>query len=75
MVADALNRKAGSSLAHLRVNYMENLIALRALNTGFQMGQRGALIATLHIRPVLKQRIQEVQGTDPKLAKLMEQIQ
>ena len=60
VVADALSRKAGSSLAHLQVNYMENLIALRALNMGFQMGQRGALIATLHIRPVLKQRIQEV---------------
>ena len=35
VVADALSRKAGSSLKHLWVNYMENLIALRGLNVGF----------------------------------------
>ena len=57
VVADALSRKAGSSLAHLRVNYMENLIALQGLNVGFQIGQRGALMATLRIRPVLRERI------------------
>ena len=74
MVADALSRKAGGSLAHPRVNYMGNLIALRGLNVDMQMDQRGALIATLQIRPVLRQRIQEVQSTDPKLAEIMEQI-
>ena len=75
MVADALNRKAGSSLAHLRVNYRENLIALRGLNVGFQIGQKGALMATLRIRPVLRERIQAVQSTDPEMDKIMKQIQ
>ena len=75
MVADALSRKASGSMAHLRVNYIGNLIALRTLNVDFQMEQGGALMATLHIRPVLKEKIQEAQGTDPKLAKIMEQIQ
>ena len=32
VVADTLSRKAGSSMAHLRVNYMGELIALRGLN-------------------------------------------
>ena len=32
VVANALSRKAGSSMAHLRVNYMGELIALRRLN-------------------------------------------
>ena len=75
VVADALSRKAGSSLAHLRVNYMENLIALRVLNVGFQIGQRGALMATLWIWPVLRECIQAVQSTDPEMDKIMKQIQ
>ena len=75
VVADALSRKAGGRLAHLRVNYMGNLIALRGLNMDMEIDQRGALLATLQIRPVLRQRIQEVQSTDPSLAKIMEQVQ
>ena len=74
VVANALSRKVGSSVAHLRVDRMDNLIALRGLNVDLQIGQGGALIATLQIRPVLRQRIQELQSTDLKLAKIMEQI-
>ena len=33
------------------------------------------MIATLQVRPVPRQHIQEVQGTDEKLAKIMRQIQ
>ena len=75
VVADALSRKTSGSLAHLWVNYMSNLISLRSLNVDLQIDHRGALLATLQIRPVLRQRIQEVQGTDPNLAKIMEQVQ
>ena len=53
---------------------MGNLIALRGLNADIQMSQRGALIATLKIRPVLRQRVQELQSTDPALTKIIEQI-
>ena len=70
VVADALSRKAGGRLTHLRLNYIENLIALRGLNADMQLNLGGALIATLKIRPVLRQRIQEVQNTDPNLAKI-----
>ena len=52
VVTDALSRKAGGRLAHLRVNYMGNLIALRGLNVDTQIDQRGALLAILQIRPV-----------------------
>ena len=72
VVADALSRKSGSSVAHLRVDHMDNLVALRGMNVNLQLGQAGALTATLQVRPVLRQRIQEVQGTDEKLAKIME---
>ena len=74
VVADALSRKAGSRLAHLQMNYMGNLISLRGLNTDIQMSQSGALIATLKIQPVLRQRVQELQGTDPNLTKIIEQV-
>ena len=74
VVADALSRKAGSSMAHLRVNYMGNLLTLRGLNVELQMGNEGALIATLRVRPVLRQRIQESQSTDPQLKKITEKI-
>ena len=47
VVADALSRKAGSSVAHLRVDHMDNFITLRGLNVDLQIGQGGALIATL----------------------------
>ena len=49
VVADALSRKAESSLVHLKVNYMENLIALRGLNVDLQVSQGGALLATLQV--------------------------
>ena len=60
VVADALSRKAGSSVAHLQVKCMQDLLALRYLNVDLQLGQAGTLIATLQILPVLKQRIREV---------------
>ena len=75
IVADALSRKAGSSVAHLQVNHMEDFLALRRLNVELQLGQGNALIATLHIRPVLRQRIQESQDKDQYLVKIKRQIQ
>ena len=60
VVADALSRKDGSSVAHLQVDHVDNLIALRGLNVDLQLNQTGGLIATLQVRPVLRQRIQEV---------------
>ena len=75
VVADALSRKAGSSIAHLQVEHMGDLIALRGLNVELQLGQEGALIAILQVRPVLRQHIQEGQSADPKLTKIIEQIQ
>ena len=53
VVADALSRKSGSSMAHLRVDRMGDLIALRSLNVGLQVNEDGILLATLQVRPVL----------------------
>ena len=64
VVADTLSRKSSSSMAHLQVGPIGDLIALRSLNMELQLSREGALIATLHVRPVLRQRIQEVQSID-----------
>ena len=55
VVADALSRKSGSSMAHLRVDRMGDLIALRSLNVGLQVNEYGVLLATLQVRPVSRQ--------------------
>ena len=75
VVADALSRKTSSSVAHLQVNHVENFLALRCLNVELQLGQERVLIATLHIRLVLRQRIQENQEKDQHLVKIKSQIQ
>ena len=74
-MVDALSRKAGSSVAHLQVNHVEDFIALCRLNVELQLGQESALITTLHIRPVLRQHIQESQDKDQHLVKIKRQIQ
>ena len=73
VVADALSRKSGSSLAHLQVEPMRNLIALHSLNMGLQLSRDNVLIATLQVRSVLRLRIQEAQNADPQLEKILEQ--
>ena len=75
MVADSLSRKASSSVAHLQMNSMTDLLALRSMNVELQLGQGDALVATLHVRPVLRQRIQENQDRVLQLVKLKEQVQ
>ena len=56
VVADALSRKSSGM--------MENLIALRSLNTKLEIEASGVLLATLEVRPVLIERIQEAQRRD-----------
>ena len=74
-VADALSQKASSSVAHLQVKSMADLLALRSMNVELQLGQEDALMATLHVRPVLRQRIQKNQDTDQHLVKIRDRVQ
>ena len=74
VVADTLSRKACSSVAHLQIGPMKDLITLRGLNVGLQLNREGVLITTLYVRPVLRQRIQEAQSADLQLNKISEKI-
>ena len=66
VVADALSRKTKvrTIMAHLGVTPLQKMIALRRMNADLRMLNDGTLLATLKIRPVLLDRIQEAQGQD-----------
>ena len=70
MVADALNRKSTGSISHLKVVYLPRLVELRSLGVRLELTDNGALLATFHVRPVLIDRVRELQTQDPTVTKL-----
>ena len=75
VVADALSRKASSSVAQLQMTPMTELLALCSMNVKLEWGPENVLMATLRVRPILRQRIQESQDKDPQLVKIRERVQ
>ncbi|WOH04359.1 hypothetical protein DCAR_0623768 [Daucus carota subsp. sativus] len=73
IVADALSRKC-SSVANLQGSTFPSLVELRKMNIGLEVDTCGVLLATLNIRPVLKERIQKAQINDPKLRDAVERV-
>ena len=69
MVADALSRRPMSSISHLRVVHLPRLIELRSLGVRLELTDSGALLATFHVRPILIDRIRELQIQDPHIVK------
>ena len=74
MVADALSRKSRSSVANLRVFPLSYLIQLRAMNVKLNLQENGVLVATLQVRPILRDRIKAVQNKDPQLQEKIEKV-
>ena len=72
MVADALNRKSRSSVANLWALPQSHLIQLRAMNVKLNLQENGVLVATLQVRPILRDRIKAVQSKDPQLQEKIE---
>ena len=64
VVADALSRRPMSSLSHLRAVHLPRLIELRSLGVGLELTDSGVLLSTFHVRPVLIDRIRELQIQD-----------
>ena len=50
------------------------LLELRALNVELTQGEKGALLATLKIRPVLIDRVREAHGQDKQMVKIKKQV-
>ena len=70
MVANGLNRKSTGSISHLKVVYLPRLVELRSLGVRLELTDNGALQAIFHVRPVLIDRIRELQTQDPTMIKL-----
>ena len=75
VVADALSRRPMSSLSHLRAVHLPRLIELRSLGVRLKLTDSGALLATFHVRPVLIDRIIELQIQDPQIVKLRGEVE
>ena len=75
VVADALSRRPMSSLSHLRVVHLPRLIELRSLGVRLELTDSGVLLATFHVRPVLIDRIRELQIQDPHIVKLRGEVE
>ena len=70
MVVDALSRKPTGSISHLKAMYLPRLVELRSLSVRLELTGTRALLATFHVRPVLIDRIRELQTQDPTVIKL-----
>ena len=70
MVDNALSRKSKGSISHLKAVYLPRLVELRSLGVILELTDTVALLATFHVRPILIDRIRELQTQDPILIKL-----
>ncbi|KAL5773512.1 hypothetical protein ACOSQ2_013436 [Xanthoceras sorbifolium] len=75
VVADALSRKPMSLVAHLKTVYLPLLVELRSLGVRLKMSDSGALVVAFHVRPILVDRIRELQIQDPQLVKLKDKVE
>ncbi|VVA41697.1 PREDICTED: reverse mRNAase, partial [Prunus dulcis] len=75
VVADALSRKTTGSLTHLRTAYLPLLVELRKDGVELEMTQQGGLLASLHVRPILVERIIVAQLEDPTLCRIRGEVE
>ena len=75
VVADALSRKPSSSLAQLKAEYLTMLVELRSMEVSLETEESGTLVAAFHVRPVLVDRVRDLQAQDPYLMKLRSKIE
>ena len=75
VVANALSRKSSGNLSYIRSVRIPLLLELRALNVELALGEKGALLTTLKVQPVLIDRVREAQGQDEQMVKIKEQVQ
>ena len=75
VVADALSRKPSSSLAQLKAEYLPMLVELRSMGVNLETAELGTLVEAFHVRPVLVDRVRDLQAQDPYLMKLRSKIE
>ena len=75
VVADALSRKPSSSLTQLKAEYLTMLVELRSMGVSLETAELGTLVAAFHFRPMLVDRVRDLQAQDPYLMKLRSKIE
>ena len=75
VVADALRRKPSSSLAQLKAEYLTMLVEMRSMEVNLETAESGTLAVGFHVRPVLVDRVRDLQARDPYLMKLRSKIE
>ncbi|KAL0325108.1 UNVERIFIED_CONTAM: Retrovirus-related Pol polyprotein from transposon gypsy [Sesamum radiatum] len=74
IVADALSRKTVDQLASMICYNVEYLTALTAIDVHFSIGD-DMLLATIQVKPSLKDKIRNAQDKDPYLQKMKTKVQ
>ena len=74
IVADALSQKTMEHYTGMTCYDMSNLVALRAMNVELEIG-KNHLLATLQIRPLLRNQIRSVQIEYPYLKKMKNKVE
>ncbi|KAJ8751348.1 hypothetical protein K2173_016539 [Erythroxylum novogranatense] len=73
VVADALSRK--SSIAHVQTFYLPLLEEMAKLRISLEQEEPDCLLATFRVRPILREKVKELQAQDAELSKLRQEIQ
>src|SRR3989442_498431 len=74
VVADALSRKGDDPTAYSQVSFLSLVSDLEKLNIDMDEDTDRALLATWMVRPVLKEKIQQKQASDPQLLSLIDRV-
>src|SRR3989442_11450547 len=74
VVADALSRKGAGTSAYSQVSSLSLVNELRKLNIGLDEDSERVLLATWKVRPVLREKIQQRQASDPQLLSLIDRV-
>ncbi|KAL0301578.1 UNVERIFIED_CONTAM: hypothetical protein Sradi_6434600 [Sesamum radiatum] len=74
IVADTLSRKTMDHLANMICYNVEYLTPLRAMDVHFSVGG-DMLLATMQVKPSLKDKIRDAQDKDPYLKKMKTKVQ
>ncbi|XP_008222092.1 PREDICTED: uncharacterized protein LOC103322015 [Prunus mume] len=75
VVADALSRKAPANLAHIKAAYLPLLVELRKEGVEMEMTQQGGILASLHVRPIMVERVIAGQLEDPVLCRIRGEVE
>ncbi|KAJ8759015.1 hypothetical protein K2173_003253 [Erythroxylum novogranatense] len=73
VVADALSRKY--SIAHVQTVYLPLLEEMAKLKISLKQEEPNCLLANFRVRPILREKVRELQAQDAELSKLREEIQ